>query len=164
MKIKKSFAAIASAAALTLAMVACGKTQVIANEISDDGTMTYKVENCKTDDEVSGTFVVPDGATSMTVTSELTEGKLHVTLSESPLAGVGMDDEEADEDASAEELEEGTDSIVDAVEEGGKVISELSLEPGDSFSFDIDPAGDYMLTVHGDDDAPATGTAVVTFK
>lgn len=131
---------------LATGLMACkGKTTMIG-ETNDDYSETITVDGAKTSDQISKTFTMEEGKTSVAINSQLTAGTLHLTMSVNPLDV---------SDATAEE------SSLDALETETETVLRYDAVGGANATLSVAP-GSYLLTVTGDDAAPATGVVTLT--
>lgn len=140
-------------AILAVAMTACNKVPM-SGEVAEDGTRTYTLSDCKTEDMSSVNFTVEEDQSEFVIESDLSQGTAHVSLK-------GM----ADIDALIEEGKEAQDdgeTLAEGITSTETVLS-YDATGTDSKSMPVEP-GDYMLTVTGDDASPSTGTLVVSAR
>ncbi len=137
----KGLLAAAGVFALIIALSACDSKTTLAGDLGEDGTYTVTADTARGRDAMLINYDVPEGCTSLTVSSDLASGTLHVTIG----YAVGGDS-----------IEEGQISLGQ-----DDVIFTCNASGTDAFTFDIAP-GSYSLAISGDNDAPATGTVTIS--
>ena len=136
----KSLLAAVGIFALISALTACNPKTTLAGDWGEDGTYVVTADTAHGKDAMLVGYDVPEGCASLTVSSNLASGTLHVTVG----SAVGGSSQEGPINLEQDD-----------------VIFTCNATGTDAFTFDIAP-GSYSLAISGDNDAPATGTITIS--